>query len=744
MEVRLFVFLLLITLNSFSQKIHISPEMVTNEKAYYDAFLLFDEDSISDPLNGLIGPPTTVWQNWILNADFYPISAVIDLGVTHTITNISMYDGSGSGDVTIQSGTPFNWNAEFVDNMNAYQTWSQHNVNISTRYIRITIDNPNIQMSEIVMYGTASGIYNPPSPQSHIQPKMGEFLGINGFHVDPISKLKVTNHLREYHMWVWDEGGDPTLSANYPGYPNNQYGFSPSWVTGWDIDEFYDTATSEGIEIVPCLLTSPLWIVGANNTDSLENKPIGYNENTEDPASYVERADYFYQYAARYGNTSVPISNLKLKSDNQAKTGLGYINYIEDWNEQDKYWKGRHAMFHPFEYAAMLSADNDGHQNTLGNTVGAKNADPNIKMVMGGIAGLNLEYIKAMKYWSDYHRNGDFPADVINYHFYSNNVGGQVMGQSPQYAISPEDDNLYEDLKKLVDYRDAYLPGKEIWVSEFGYDTDTLSPIGCKPYGPFNNEEVQAMWIIRTYLACVAAGIDRTQMYMLADVWSTSDTAASPGMFNTSGLTSDSYTGYKPKVSYYYLYAFRERLQNMRFDGIVPSGNSNVNIYKFKSVSNGDSVAYCVWSPTHNNTMVNGYSLNVQGASNASLVELADNDTLGNESILPIVNNTVSVDVNENVKIIITEGGSINLDERNSENMSFSCRPNPSKGQFVINTDAFEGNNLILRNSLGQVLFNINVVNQDQTEVDITHIPNGLYYLGDNISNQWIEVIKAE
>src|SRR5690606_29656477 len=110
--------------------------------------------------------------------------------------------------------------------------------------------------------------------------------------------------------------------------------------------------------------------------------------------------------------------------------------------------------------AAMSSADYDGHLQALGNTVGIKNADPNAKLVMGGLASLDLEYIRAMKLWSDYHRGGSFPADVINVHHYSNDGGFQGAGT---VGVSPEADQLKNKVEAIADYRDRYLPGKELW-----------------------------------------------------------------------------------------------------------------------------------------------------------------------------------------------------------------------------------------------------------------------------------------
>src|SRR5690606_28810883 len=121
----------------------------------------------------------------------------------------------------------------------------------------------------------------------------------------------------------------------------------------------------------------------------------------------------------------------------------------------------RAVHFTPYEFAAMSSADYDGHKGTLGKTIGLKNADPNSKLVMGGLPRLNLDYIKSLKFWSDWKRDGSFPFDVINIHHYSNDRGSQrSLGK---VGFSPEADSLSLKLKEFVQYRDMVLPDKEIW-----------------------------------------------------------------------------------------------------------------------------------------------------------------------------------------------------------------------------------------------------------------------------------------
>ncbi|HZG57045.1 hypothetical protein, partial [Paenibacillus sp.] len=297
-------------------------------------------------------------------------------------------------------------------------------------------------------------------------------------------------------------------------------------------------------------------------------------------------------------------------------------------------WNGRSAYFTPFEYAAMASANYDGHQGAMGSSVGLKNADPNAKMVMGGLAGINVEYMRGIKLWADLYRDGDVPFDVINVHHYSRNSAGTS-------GISPEADGLKDRLEEMVEFRNRYMPGKEIWISEFGYDTNQGSVQKAPAIGSFSGEEVQGQWLVRSYLAIAAAGVDRAQMYMMRDV------DGGYGLYASSGLTSSMATGWIPKRSWYYVYTMRNVLGETKFLGEQASGNANVMIYKFKN-ANDDSGVYAVWAPTSNQTSVNGYTLTLAGnPTAATLVEMAAGDTDGVSTALSINNNTVIVNVSE-------------------------------------------------------------------------------------------------
>ncbi|MFD0715406.1 fibronectin type III domain-containing protein [Paenibacillus sp. GCM10027626] len=620
-----------------STKIPLTASMILNEATNGDATLLVDEQDLAgDPKAGAGGHPVTYWNPGYFEG-YYPASAVIDLGTDYQLTDVYLYDGSGGGKMSVLAGTPFNWTHLFDDPLSQQNKWIAHPINITTRYVQVKFDGCCRNMHEIVLYGTPLGTPAPPPASTpHTPPTMDQLMGVNAFIDDPQDKMQAAGFVREYHNWFWDEGDAwdfQNHSTVYPGYPNNANKFNPSYGGGggWNFDAYYQSLKGAGLTVVPAIQGSVDWL-----SDGFGHKPVSSGKDALLPSSYAEHADHMFQFAARYGSTVVADSKLKLAAGQARSTGLNTLQYFEDWNEQDANWSGRMSYFTPYEYAAMASADYDGHQGAMGNTYGVKNADPNAKMVMGGLADPDLDYIKALKFWSDWNRRGSLPFDVVNVHLYNNKPSG-----SGYVGISPEEGKFKEQLEQFVDYRNRYLPGKEMWITEFGYDTHPGSDQRSPEIGPNSQFEVQAQWLVRSYLAAAAAGVDKAVMFMLRDE------QYIPEKFQNSGLITNKATGSVPKISWYYVYTLKNRLSGMRYLAEENSGNANVKIYKFKS-ANSSSGAYVIWCPTSNNTTVNGYQLQLAGTStSATQVALANGNTNGVQSNLTISGGKVTVNVSE-------------------------------------------------------------------------------------------------
>jgi len=136
--------------------------------------------------------------------------------------------------------------------------------------------------------------------------------------------------------------------------------------------------------------------------------------------------------------------------------------------------------------------------------------------------------------------------DVINIHSYA-----QIEGWPTWKRSFPEDPQLdyLAKIRKTVQWRDTHAPGKEIWLTEFGWDSSTQSPPETGDFKDWigNTDLQQAQYLVRSWLLFAGLDINRAYMYWFNDT----DKAQVHG---SSGLTRN----YQPKPSFHavsHLYA---------------------------------------------------------------------------------------------------------------------------------------------------------------------------------------------
>ena len=602
--------------------------MVLNETGLGDPTLLVDEQgSVGDPATGHgLAPQHPFFPGW--TAWYYPVQVMIDLGSQCHVTRLFFYNESGQNDIVLSDGTPTAWKPHAFT-LGGYKNWQECRLDTDTRYLRITLPHP-MSLPEVVAYGQRLAAVVPlPPPHHHTTPPMESFLGLNAFIDDPADKIiPAAGFVREYHDWGWDVQG-----------PDGRTRFQPSAAGGggWFFDDYYRRLTQGGVMVCPA-------IQGNLGADA-NSKPIPEGANAEDPASYAAHAAHLFQYAARYGHRAVPDRWLTLAPGQPRRSGLGLLRDIENWNEPDATWHGRAGYFTPYELAALCSADYDGDRHRLGPGYGVKNADPWMRLVVGGLAGVNLDYLRAMKLWADVHRGGSFPADVLNLHHYCST--GNEQGFQPNGAgISPEADHLREKLAVIAAWRDRFLPDKALWVTEFGYDTDPRSPLHAPSLGTLSAPQVQAAWLVRSYLALAAAGVDRAAMFMLRDTKSDGG-----GVFETCGLVTEK-GQWNSKPSWYYLATLKRHLAGTHFAAEVPSGRADVRIYRFDALAGGGHV-YAVWCPTSEDKHVGDYRF-PRRLSSATAITLADRKPAGVSRPLPIHGGVLTLQVSETPLLLRT------------------------------------------------------------------------------------------
>ncbi|MEO6232305.1 MAG: T9SS type A sorting domain-containing protein [Ferruginibacter sp.] len=391
------------------------------------------------------------------------------------------------------------------------------------------------------------------------------------------------------------------------------YEFNPTRNGGWNYDMVYKRLKDEGVPVVICVKSLPSWMLNswpAQERDQ-ENVPVFYQNNMEEtvssfenPASYIDGGKFFFQLAARYGkNTAIDPSLLSGVSTvriwaadpnspvQTRETGLGYIQYLEIENERDKWWKGRKAYQTGREYAAMASAYYDGHKGTLGNNVGAKQADPAMKLVVAGLALVRTDYIQGMIDWCRQYRgylaNGevDLCFDIINYHQYSNDAGSVQYGTSTR-GKAPELSNITTDMDRFLKFSNEKCYGKEVWVTETGYDVNQGSIQKAPAIGAKTGKDVQGDWLLRSSLLFSKKGIDRVMYYMFKDMNETN-----PGVFASCGFVESNSQLSIRRPSADYLKQAGDLIGNYTYLSTL-NADPMVDHYQ-----HGDSSVYVAWIP---------------------------------------------------------------------------------------------------------------------------------------------------
>jgi hypothetical protein len=357
----------------------------------------------------------------------------------------------------------------------------------------------------------------------------------NHIYEDNMALIKSFSAVRHYLNW------------NRIEVKKGEYAFNPAKSGDWNYDVIYQRCKRDGILVLADLKNCADWLAGTYPASSRsdENAPAPYGASLSDPASYADQARTAFQFAARYGyNKNINKALVKIESSkrwtedipNQVKIGMGLIKYIECGNEPDRWWGNAEAHQDADQYAANMSAFYDGNMGKLGPNAGVKAADPNMQVVMGGLASADAGYVAKMVEWCKknrgYKKDGTINLcfDVINYHLYSNNGDIRTHKQATT-GIAPELSNSGSIARSFVNLANSLPNHPEVWVTETGYDINQGSYQKAESLGSKTALANQADWILRSSLLYSRYGVKRLFFYQLFD-----DHTGGTGQFATSGL----------------------------------------------------------------------------------------------------------------------------------------------------------------------------------------------------------------
>ena len=562
------------------------------------------------------------------------LSPIIDFEYMHYVKSLKLYYAEAGTKATVRwSDVPLDfrsadslWDGTFE--LTSVVGWNEIPINSRARYVQIIFVDGSAPY-EVEAYGYQCGEGDEISTSGKKEnPLLSNMIGMCGFVAGggghtPIENVSAAGVLREYHNFGW--------SYDATKYGNIASNFTTTWMGNFDNE--YRAYREAGINVIPCIQ----WSLGRGETISYkvggDNLPV-YSSGSLVKSTFWERfnphtyfvfADHFFAFAARYGSNSSTYLYEVMKNhcSDVPSVGQGTIEWIEMGNEPDGAWNGIHNYLSAYQLAAATSAAYDGHCRTMVTTsdayhLGGKNADSNIKLALAGVSGVSNEYIMALCYWMKANReDGSVAFDAFNVHHYMSKAIELPNGSTAYVGISPEEGNLAGILTDLIGIRDKYYPEKEIWITEFGWDTNQsyATSTSSHAYGEYTGRQVQAMWLTRAYLLLSGIGIDKADMYMAHD---TGVEATSVGKYNTCGVIAYEYdeNGNAVQVkkdSFYYIYTLKNTLGGYRFDSVVESYDENVMIYKY--VTDEGKTAYALWCKTSDGTKVDNYQLAIEGSS---------------------------------------------------------------------------------------------------------------------------------
>ncbi len=551
----------------------------------------------------------------------------VDFGLKCYVECFYVYFGSDSASITAEAGTPFSYEEKY-EMKDLGKGWHKIEIDYETRYVNLLFDNEHSPW-EILFYGYATSKYEPVNTEAHNYKDFSYFLGANGNRIDSDGKknIKCASYFRDYINWAW--------LYDKSKYPNEAVSFGDN-VTSTYTSAYSSLTKRHGVQCVPCFMFP-------NVSPALEGM------DKTDPNAYVMYSELIYQTALRFGNNPLNTEDLIYTTSGGTRMNLDYITWIEAGNEPNG--EGNDG-FTPYELAALTSCAYDGHVNTVKTEsksgVGIKNADPNMKLAMAGLAGIQTRYIKSMVFWMENNRSdGKVAMDAFNVHTYCKKLIS-FNGYRVYVGVCPEIGGITDEVKELCEYRDKYYPDIEVWVTEFGWDTNTSyeTENACHPYANFTARQLQAMWLVRAYFMFASVGVDRAAMYMIRDE---GDEATGIGKYGTSGVVT---VDGEYKDSYYYISTLKATMNDMHFAEIIDSGNENVWIYRFE---NGEGKScYALWCPTMDDIKVDGFKLNIDGTK-ATLTEFENGDTDGVSTPLTVKDGRVTVNVSEKPILIFSE-----------------------------------------------------------------------------------------
>ncbi|MRG45193.1 hypothetical protein GFS24_08705 [Chitinophaga sp. SYP-B3965] len=290
--------------------------------------------------------------------------------------------------------------------------------------------------------------------------------------------------------------------------------------------------------------------------------------------------------------------------------GAGHDHFVEKWKGQEQwsfnYTKAMTSFYGPSgaeKLATSFEIDNEPGRRVdlpvfqslfVQMAKGMREGDPKAKIVTPTVYAREADdYSQSLL--SFYGNTDILPLyDVLNVHTYST-MPKSATNPNNWNRTWPEDTtaDYLKVVQETIDWRNTTAPGKEVWVTEFGYDACTPDMMSTRKDWMLkldwqgHTDLQQAQYLVRSFLAFANMDINRAYLYFYND-----DNEAS--FHAASGLTRK----FEPKMSFYAVKQLYETLGSYRFNRVVKQEYGQAYVYEFVNGSDANNKIWVAWSPT--------------------------------------------------------------------------------------------------------------------------------------------------
>ena len=386
---------------------------------------------------------------------------------------------------------------------------------------------PNILLGLLVFLATSTAFAADPKPL------MRDFMGINGHTIQFKSDLyaPLCRLVRDYHPYFWDVDNKPGNPTHFPlgielGWKDKTGKFR-DWPGRVDWNVLYSQWQKDGFEVDACL-----------QFDGVKfDKWPDIEKNT-------------YDYGKAFASYCGPLHHKLVTSAEIGNEPAGNKQYSAE------------------QYKIVLRNMSRG----------LREGDPKLKIVSCAVqAGKADGYCEPI----DVLKGEDKSYDVINLHQYA------FLSAWPTYERSyPENEKIefLRQLQKGLDWRRGNAPGKQVWLTEFGYDSSTTKPDAKNPKWKGCTDLQQAQWIVRSFLVMSELDLQRAYLYFFDD-------NDQPSVHASSGVTRH----LEPKPSYWAMRHLYQSLGDYRLNKVIEKKDGGACVFEFVNGKKANQIVWAAW-----------------------------------------------------------------------------------------------------------------------------------------------------